>query len=553
MSRIFLSHSSIDNRQAVALKLWLSQQRPELANEIFLDIDQQSGLRLGEKWKGQLFRTNSRCESIICLLSAHWLASSECKTEYRTAEGLGKRILIARLEDLADTDITSEWQRCDLFTDGAQTEIEVAGGPPVRFSTAALQQLRRAIEGSGVGPRNFVWPPSEDPVRAPYRGWVPFEDVDAGVFFGRDAAITRGLDELRATRFSLLAQLSGLKSLFVVLGPSGSGKSSFLRAGLIPRLQRDDRRFVVLGIVRPERDALTGKHGLAAAIDAGRQALGLPGAPLGDIKKACLEDDRDRVYELLVQLRAAAAQQLAEIGEDGEAAIVTPRDPGQQHVRMSGTSADTAHEVSAPTLVLGLDQAEELFSADAGAQAEQFLTLLAELLARINATELGLVVAATIRTDRFEVMQNHPALNGIGTVLFDELKPMPDSEFKEVINGPAERATEAGDQLSIAPDLVSRLLADAAEGADTLPLLALTLARLHTDYASAGELTLANYESMGGMRDVVNNEVDEILGRNPHERQRALALMRTAFIPWLATINPDNDQPMRRVARESDL
>ena len=553
MSRIFLSHSSIDSRQAVALKLWLSQQRPELVNEIFLDIDQQSGLRLGEQWKSQLFRTNSRCESIICLLSARWLASSECKTEYRTAEGLGKRILIARLEDLADTDITSEWQRCDLFADGAQTEIAVSGGPPVRYSTAALHQLRRAIEGSGVGPRNFVWPPSEDPRRAPYRGWVPFEDIDAGVFFGRDAAIARGLDELRATRFSLLAQLSGLKSLFVVLGPSGSGKSSFLRAGLIPRLQRDDRRFVVLGIMRPERDALTGKHGLAAAIDAGRQALGLPGAPLGDIKKACLEDDRDRVYELLVQLRAVAAQQLAEIGEDGDLALVAPEDPSQQNVLTSGPSADTVQEGSAPTLVLGLDQAEELFSADAGEQAEQFLTLLAELLGRINATELGLVVATTIRTDRFEVMQNHPALNGIGTVLFDELKPMPDSEFKEVIIGPAERATEAGDPLSIAPDLVSRLLADAAEGADTLPLLALTLARLHTDYASTGELTLANYQSMGGMRDVVNNEVDQILGRDPHQRDRALALLRSAFIPWLATVNPHNDQPMRRVARESDL
>ena len=48
----------------------------------------------------------------------------------------------------------------------------------------------------------------------------------------------------------------------MVLGPSGSGKSSFLRAGLIPRLQREDRRFVVLGIMRPERNALTGQHGL---------------------------------------------------------------------------------------------------------------------------------------------------------------------------------------------------------------------------------------------------------------------------------------------------
>ena len=98
----------------------------------------------------------------------------------------------------------------------------------------------------------------------------------------------------------------------------------------------------------------------------------------------------------LVGLRAAAADRLADAGQDGPA----------------------------PTLVLPLDQAEELFSADAGAQGEQFLVLLAALLGRINATGVGLIVAATIRTDRYQLMQNHPALDGIGTVLFNELKPM---------------------------------------------------------------------------------------------------------------------------------
>lgn len=47
MSRIFLSHSSSDNRQAVALKQWLAERHPELANEIFLDIDPDSGLQVG--------------------------------------------------------------------------------------------------------------------------------------------------------------------------------------------------------------------------------------------------------------------------------------------------------------------------------------------------------------------------------------------------------------------------------------------------------------------------------------------------------------------------
>jgi WD40 repeat protein len=549
VSRIFLSHSSRDNREALALKQWLTEQRPQLANEIFLDIDPDFGLQLGAKWKGALFDSNSRCEALICLVSRSWEASHECKTEYRTAEGLGKQILCARIEDTGDSDITSEWQRCDLFVDGAQTEIPLPCGQPVRFNTAALYQIRKAIEGTGIGPRTFVWPPIQDPTRAPYRGWEPFEDIDAGVFFGRDAAIARGLDELRGMRFRLLAQLSGQKSLFVVLGPSGSGKSSFLRAGLIPRLQRDDRRFVMLGIVRPERNALTGDHGLAAAIDAARQSLHLSGAPFGEIKNACLQDP-DRVVELLAEIRAAAAERLSDVVQFDAPASDRDGAPGHPSREPSPVAVQ---EDSAPTLVLPLDQAEELFSADAGAQAEQFLALLAQLAGRMNATETGLIVAATIRTDRYDEMQNNPALTSVGKVLFDELKPMPATQFEQVITGPAGRASEGGQQLIIAADLVTQLLTDAAEGADALPLLALTLARLQTDYASTGQLTLAQYEAMGGMRHVVQTAIDEVLDSDPEKRSHQLELLRAAFIPWLATINPDSDEPLRRVTRESDL
>jgi len=328
MSRIFISHSSHDVAAATALVQWLSDQEPQLANEIFLDVDPVGGLRPGARWKRELFRQNSRCEAVICLLSESWLTSHECKTEFRTAESLGKQILIARLADTGDTDITSEWQRCDLFGGTATTTIDVRNAPSVVFNTAGLTQLRDAIRGAGTGPENFVWPPRRDPERPPYRGWQPFEDIDAGVFFGRDAATVRGLDELRGMRND------GLKSLFVVLGPSGSGKSSFLRAGLVPRLQREDRHFLTLGVMRPQRAALTGTMGLAAAIDSARRTLKLGGTPLGDIKTACTRDP-ERVAALLVELRTVAAERL----------LTAKRD------------------AIAPTLVLPLDQAEELFAA----------------------------------------------------------------------------------------------------------------------------------------------------------------------------------------------
>jgi WD40 repeat protein len=514
MSRVFLSHSSRDLAAAIALKQWLAEQEPPLANEIFLDTDPGTGLGPGVRWRAELFKANSRCEAVICLLSKHWEASHECKTEFRTAENLGKPIFCARLEETTGKGVTDEWQHCDLFCDGAKTIIEI-DGDSVAFATAGLHRLLDAIRGAGIGAERFVWPPPNELDRAPYRGWEPFEERDAAVFYGRDAALVHGLDVLRAMR----RRVSGLKSIFVVLGPSGAGKSSFLRAGLLPRLRREDDRFLPLGIVRPHRDVLTGESGLAASIQTARQAVNLSEPPLGDIKVACVQSPQ-RVCELLREVQHAAAERLGARAEDGPP----------------------------PTLVLPLDQAEELFTADATDQSDDFLTLIAALV-----SDLDLVVVATIRTDRYEVLQTHPALADVSTVVFDDLKPMPATQFIEVITGPAARATDAGRPLRVAPDLVQQLLDDAAEGADTLPLLSLTLARLYADYGSSGVLTLGHYEQMGGMRHVVHTEIASILSRDATERQRQLQLLRAAFIPWLATINPDNDQPLRRVARYAEL
>ena len=163
-----------------------------------------------------------------------------------------------------------------------------------------------------------------------------------------------------------------------------------------------------------------------------------------------------------------------------------------------------------------------------------------------------MIVAVTIRADRYEPLQIAPELAGVHSAVFDELKPMPPAGYSEVITGPARRATAAGRRLVVEPALVERLLTEAAEGADALPLLALTLERLYRDFGDDGDLTVAEYESMGGMAQVVQTEVDKLLdddrGAAGPTRQ-----LHDAFIPWLATINPDNDQPMRRLARWDDL
>jgi predicted phage tail protein len=520
MSRIFLSHSSRDTVQAIALKRWLVEQDAGLTDEIFLDLDPVTGIQPGERWKEALRRSNARCEAVICLLSRHWEASAECRTEFRTAESLNKLILCARLEPSTELGVTGEWQRCDLFGDGPSTQVPVEGADQfVTFETEGLQRLRRGLQRAGIGAEHFLWPPTNDPNRAPYRGWQPLEETDAAVFFGRDGQIVRALDELRGMRNS------GIESLFTILGPSGAGKSSFLRAGLLPRLKRDDRHFVVSEIMRPERNALTGEQGFAHSIHALRRGLGLNQPSLAEIKDACVGKDAERLREWLAEARETAASHL-------------PMETG---------------ETPQPTLVLPLDQAEELFNVDAGPQALQFLEILGLLLSGDDGPGPALIVAATIRADRYEMMQTAPELANVGARVFDELRPMPVAQFKEVILGPAARATAAGRPLRVQPDLVDRLLAESAEGADTLPLLSLTLARLYADFEGSGELTLTGYEAIGGMNSVVQTEIDAVIARNPIERQAQLEQLHTAFIPWLATINPDNDQPMRRVARLTDL
>ena len=152
MSRVFLSHSSRDSRAAVAVKAWLVEQEPGLAEEIFLDLDPHTGIRPGQRWKEALNQANTRCEAVICLLSEHWNRSHECAAEYRHAESLHKTILCARLEPVPDTNITSEWQRCDLFTGhGPTTAVDIAdGGQPVVLDTVGLQRLLEALRALGT-------------------------------------------------------------------------------------------------------------------------------------------------------------------------------------------------------------------------------------------------------------------------------------------------------------------------------------------------------------------------------------------------------------------
>src|SRR5262249_48288053 len=80
--------------------------------------------------------------------------------------------------------------------------------------------------------------PSDAETSCPYPGLAPFQELDASRLFGREALIAE-----------LMARLVD-QPLIAILGPSGSGKSSFVRAGVIPALKRSGDAWDAL-VVRP--------------------------------------------------------------------------------------------------------------------------------------------------------------------------------------------------------------------------------------------------------------------------------------------------------------
>src|ERR1700733_15212271 len=116
MSRIFLSHSSSDNFEAIALRDWLPPHGWEGG---FLLLRSLGGSGGRKRWERVLHDPGSRCEAVIFLVSTNWLCSGWCTKEYALARGLNKK-LFAALTDPTRTlgslpqELTGVWQIVDL-------------------------------------------------------------------------------------------------------------------------------------------------------------------------------------------------------------------------------------------------------------------------------------------------------------------------------------------------------------------------------------------------------------------------------------------------------
>jgi WD40 repeat protein len=461
---------------------------------------------------------------VLFVVSEEWLASKWCGDEYQLANRLNKKLFALLVDDVAldrlPGGLTAQWQIVRLKGEPAERFLTVhpltGRQSPVHIADAGLKSLKRGLDKAGIGTETFEL--QADPNgpfgwRAPYRGLEALEPEDAAVFFGRSADMVRGIDVLRG--------LAARKPprLLVILGASGAGKSSFLRAGLWPRLNRDDSQWLPLKAIRAGRGgAIEGSESLLSAIEDVHRRFAL---------RASRADLRERLattesfIDLLRELRQTAARR----------ALLS--------------------EPPYPLPILCLDQAEELFAAEAGPESEKLL-----LLARAAIDADAALFLVTIRSDTYGAMQSAPLLAGIDQVPLS-LGPVPHGEIGRVIREPAEILRRKAGPVAPLFDaaVIERLQTEIEGEEDALPLLAFVLQRLMREHQGVPVIGIVELDRTGGVSAAIETASEAALDDAGIGRDRASQrdALRRLFIPRLARIDRESKAPQRHVARQTEV
>jgi len=285
--------------------------------------------------------------------------------------------------------------------------------------------------------------------RSPYVGLNTFQDDDAAFFFGREELVAALVEQARDERF------------LAVLGPSGSGKSSVVLAGLLPALRRG---------------ALPGS-------ELWRYLTLRPGARPLDALAAALEP------------------------------IDNPFDDAQggRRPRTANGHLVTLPKFDGERLVLVVDQFEELWTqapaeplARAAHHDQQQRPFIEALLAA--ARDHSILVILTMRADFLHRAAEHA---GLARALGEHdliVSPMAPDELRRAIECPAQVAGAMFE-----PGLVDELIAQAAGRVGALPLLEYTLLELWNARRSDGTLTWAAFHALGGVEGALAARADATL------------------------------------------
>jgi WD40 repeat protein len=427
-----------------------------------------------------------------------------------------------QLDDPKRNEIETQWQHLKAFFDAwfktPSGEFKAAFqsfASTDDFEAQAEVLLRKWLEEKVLHGRSLTWP--AEIKGSPFRGLAAFGAKHAPVFFGRSRDITKAIDRLKD------AAEKGCPFLLVD-GASGAGKSSLVRAGLVPRLTA---------------------AGVVPSVDIWRVAVMRPAEIVGDpfaaLARALLVAESD-----LPEAEQGRPPALPELSAsdfpraDDLAALLAHADASAPKPILSTFSAieQTAREKEGygravkVALLLVVDQLDELFGADIGNDIRARFAQLLGLLARSG----RVWVIATLRADLFDHFLSQKDLKQLkddGSSY--DLAPPDAAALAEIVRAPAAAAglvyesdTKTGERLD------ERLLAD-AERADLLPLLQFTLnqlfeARERRDHG--GQLTFAAYRALGGLEGAVEKEAEAAFARlGATEQARLPRLLRELVAP----------------------
>lgn len=316
------------------------------------------------------------------------------------------------------------------------------------FQRPSLQPLRAQEKGEF-----FFFTPGRKPslpsavaldaASNPYRGLESYRAQDLELYFGRDKPAEQLLEHVQRSWLS------------VVLGLSGTGKSSLVQAGLLPQLQRQEpATWRVLGPVRPSVAPL---RSLAVSLSHSAFTLGaLPTSPQAQAE----------------ELLAALSQQL------------------------SGAATHT---------LLVIDQLEEIITLCATeAEREAFLWLLARLV-----DNQVLRVLMTLRLDFEPQLRGKALASHWHAARFLVPSPRQD-ELRQIIEGPAELRVLHFEP----PELVETLINEVVHIPGALPLLSFTLSELFLLRLRSGTdgraLTQEHYMALGGVIGALQHRIGAI-------------------------------------------
>ena len=450
MPMIFLSHAGEDTPAAKELAGALRQA----GLEVWLDVER---LRPGDRWMEGIEQGLQEASALVVYVGCSGVQS-----------WVDREVRVALDRSTKDP----EFRLIPVLGSGSDPEnlptfLKQYQWIDWRDGLGTVDQLKELIEGitrqPAAGPVSLL-----PPDKAPFRGLLRFGAEDALLFYGRDGEIHELLDRMKADNF------------LAVVGDSGSGKSSLVRAGLIPALHRG--RF----------------HGGGSWVESWRIAVCRPGddpfrelaETLPDLNPGMSEASR---AEFIQGTKTEFAQ-----GAEGLRNRIVALVPGGGHT------------------LLVVDQFEELFTLTGNVdERRRFIDSL--FCAARSETERPVHIVITLRADFYSHCWQHPDLPKRIAGNQYAVRRVGIEQLREVIEKPLALVGGGAE-----PGLIDDILNDVGDEPGHLPLLEHALLQLW-GRREAQTLTHGAYKEIGRLSGALKNHANQVYEdlRDPQRQELA--------------------------------